>query len=154
MFLSLVLLRGLSHRLRFIFFIVLTMLFAGCSQLSKSDNDNQFNSGEEPLTQADKMPEYKGGTEKLIQYISKEVKYPPNAKDMDVEGTVQVSFVVNKDGSISDANIEKGVYSELNDEALRVVESMPNWIPAKHKGKKVAVKLMLPIRFELPKDKK
>lgn len=99
------------------------------------------------------MPQFKGGKEKLIEYISSEVKYPGNAKDMEMEGAVYVSFIVEKDGSISSAEIKKGVYEDLNNEALRVVESMPKWIPAEHKGEKVAVQLVLPIRFDLPDEK-
>ncbi|MEX0810965.1 MAG: energy transducer TonB [Chitinophagales bacterium] len=151
MLLSLYLLKSLSTRYRFTILIVCSLFITGCAELLQGDNDESDK--DTPLTNADKMPEYKGGNEKLIEYISREVKYPGNAKDMKIEGTVQVSFVVAKDGSVRNAKIEKGIYSDLNDEALRVVKSMPKWIPGEHKGEKVAVKQILPIRFELPDDK-
>jgi protein TonB len=127
---------------------MLFLVACGDGSTSNSSNPNQ----EEILTNAEEMPEFKGGSQKLIEYISKNVRYPANARDMEMEGNVQVSFVVDKDGSIKDAEIVKGVYSEINDEAIRVVESMPKWKPGKNKGKKVAVQLILPIRFELPKE--
>lgn len=137
---------------RFFPLIGFMFLMVACGDMSSSGLSSNSSSESEVLTHADQMPEFKGGNQKLIEYISRNVKYPANAKDMEMEGTVQVSFVVGKDGSISDAEIVKGIYSEINDEAIRVVESMPKWTPGKNKGKKVAVQLILPIRFELPKE--
>lgn len=141
---------NLTAQFRFYPLLGLIFLWTACDNLSDLGIGDK--SGEEVRTNADEMPEFKGGNAKLIEFISKNVRYPANAKDMKLAGAVHVSFVVQKDGSIAKVEIEKGVYSDLNDEAIRVVKSMPKWIPAKHEGKKVAVKLILPIRFELPKD--
>lgn len=140
----------IHSKFRFFSLIGFMLFLVACGDGSTSNSSNT--NEEEVLTNAEQMPEFKGGSQKLIEYISKNVRYPANARDMEMEGNVQVSFVVDKDGSVKNAEIVKGVYSEINDEAIRVVESMPKWKPGKNKGKKVAVQLILPIRFRLPKE--
>ena len=95
------------------------------------------------------MPKYPGGQEALIKYMSSNVKYPENARKNGVQGTVFVSFVVKKDGTVSDARVLRGVDEELDKEALRVVNEMPKWNPGKEKGKPVNVQFNLPVAFKL-----
>lgn len=99
--------------------------------------------------EVDKKPEFKGGMEALIAYMTKEVNYPESAKKSNTQGTVFVSFVVKKDGSIKNVTLEKGVESSLDEEALRVVRAMPDWIPGEKDGEKVSVEMTLPIAFKL-----
>lgn len=98
----------------------------------------------------EKMPQFKGGKDSLMSYLSRNIKYPKNAKENNIQGTIVVKFIVNKDGSISDvATTGEKKGGGLEQEAIRVVKSMPKWIPGEQDGKKVRVEYSLPIRFTL-----
>lgn len=103
----------------------------------------------EVFTVVEEMPEYPGGTNELLAYISKNIKYPEAAEKAGVEGRVICSFVVTKEGKVADVNVVRGVSPELDDEAIRVISSMPTWKPGKQKGEVVNVKYTLPIMFRL-----
>lgn len=94
----------------------------------------------------EKMPEFKGS---LNKYLSENITYPTKAKRMGSEGKVYIQFLVNKKGEIKDVTILRGVNKWLDEEALRVVKSMPNWNPGKQRGKPVNVIYNLPINFQL-----
>lgn len=94
------------------------------------------------------MPEFPGGLEAMQDYIQKNLSYPKWAIENGVKGKVVMSFVVMPDGSIELSEIEKGIGFGCDEEALRVVNEMPKWKPGIQNGKKVAVKLILPIRFD------
>ena len=96
----------------------------------------------------DQQPSFPGGNAALLSWLSQNIQYPPNAKKWGVKGDVTVSFVVEPDGSISEPSIVKGV-DLLNEEAIRLVKSMPKWSPGKLKGDNVRVKCNLPITFSL-----
>ena len=89
------------------------------------------------------------GFDALKVWLSKNVHYPPVAEENGVQGTVLCSFVVERDGTISNARVAREVDPSLNREALRVVKSMPKWIPGKQNGKTVRVKYTIPISFKL-----
>lgn len=95
------------------------------------------------------MPLFPGGLYYLMSYLSENVKYPADAQKQGVQGRVVVSFVVEKDGSLSNVQIVHSVNPSLDAEALRVVKAMPNWIPGKQDGKAVRVKYNVPISFRL-----
>jgi protein TonB len=95
------------------------------------------------------MPQYQGGYSELNRFIFRNIKYPPSATSQKIQGRVWCSFIVNKDGSISDIQIEKGVFISLDQESLRVLALMPKWIPGTVRGKPVRVKIYLPIVFRL-----
>lgn len=95
------------------------------------------------------QPEFPGGASALMQYLSKNIKYPPVAAENGVQGRVIVQFVVNKDGSIVDAVVARSIDPALDKEALRVVNSMPKWKPGEQRGKKVRVRYTLPVTFKL-----
>jgi len=97
----------------------------------------------------EQMPEFPGGQTELINFLMKSVKYPEESMKKGIQGKVFVSFVIGKKGSVLNTKIERGVDPLLDAEALRVVNSMPNWTPGKEKGKKVAVQFTLPISFRL-----
>lgn len=97
----------------------------------------------------EEMPEFPGGTEALLEYLRSNLNYPKNCKENKIQGRVLVTFVVNKDGSISDAEVVKSVDPELDAEALRVINGMPTWTPGKQKGETVRVKFTVPITFLL-----
>ena len=95
------------------------------------------------------MPEFPGGQTKLMEYLSTHVQYPEEAQKEGIQGHVLVAFVVNRDGSISDAKIARGIDPSCDNEALRVINNMPHWIPAQKNGKKVRARYRLPIVFKL-----
>ena len=106
-------------------------------------------SGEDALEVVEEMPEFPGGEIELMKFISRNVKYPDDAKEAGKAGRVIVKFVIDKDGSISDATILRSVYPSIDAEALRVVNAMPKWNPGKVKGEPVKVKYTLPLSFSL-----
>ena len=105
--------------------------------------------GEEIFNVVEQMPEYPGGMEELMKFLQRNVKYPKEAQEQGKQGRVIVQFVVNKDGSITDAKIAKSVDPQLDAEALRVVNAMPNWTPGKQKGEPVRTRFTLPVTFRL-----
>ena len=96
-----------------------------------------------------KLAEYPGGLEAMSSYIAKSVVYPEKAKADGVQGKVYVQFVVEPDGSVGDVTVLRGVGGECDDEALRVVKSMPKWQPATFKGNPVRSKYVIPIYYTL-----
>ena len=98
----------------------------------------------------EQMPEFpNGGMAGLMQFLSKNIKYPTIAQENGTQGRVTVQFVVNKDGSIVDAKVLRGVDPYLDKEALRVINSMPKWKPGMQRGKPVRVKYTVPVMFRL-----
>ncbi len=95
------------------------------------------------------MPEFPGGELALRKYIGNAIKYPVIAQENGIQGKVYVTFVVGKDGSISNATIARGVDPSLDKEALRVVNTLPKWKPGKQRGKPVNVSYTVPINFVL-----
>lgn len=95
------------------------------------------------------MPEYPGGMQAMMNFLGENVKYPEDAMEKNISGKVYVSFVVEKDGSVSEAKVVKGVCESIDNEALRVVNAMPKWTPGKMDGKNVRVKYTLPFTFKL-----
>ena len=93
------------------------------------------------------MPTFPGGQKAMMQYLAENVKYPASARQKKITGRVIIQFVVEKDGSITEAKVMKSVAPELDAEALRIVNSMPKWTPAKHKGKAVRCYFTMPVVF-------
>jgi TonB family C-terminal domain len=102
-----------------------------------------------PYILVDQMPEFPGGTEKMMEYLGRMIRYPVAAQMKKVQGMVISSFIVDKDGVISDINVVRGIGGGCDDEAVRVIKSMPTWTPGKQGGQPVPVKFTLPIRFAL-----
>lgn len=95
------------------------------------------------------MPSFPGGQSALMSYLYAHVKYPVVAQENGVQGRVTVSFVVERDGSITDVHVVRSVDPSLDREAARVVSSMPNWQPGKQNGSAVRVKFNVPVQFKL-----
>ena len=107
---------------------------------------------EQAFDVVEQMPQFSGGMKALMDYLSTNISYPKEAHKKEIQGRVLVRFVVEKDGSISNAEVVKSVDPLLDAEALRVISSMPNWIPGKQNGKAVRVKYTIPITFNLNGD--
>ena len=97
----------------------------------------------------DEMPEFPGGEEKLIEFVSKNVEYPQEAKEKGVQGRVFVGFVIEKDGSVGNVTLLRGIGHGCDVEAVRVVKMLPKWKPGKHNGEFVRVSYQIPILFKL-----
>ncbi len=98
---------------------------------------------------AETMPSFIGGYEAFYRFVGKNLKYPPQARRIGVEGKVFVHFVVDKDGSLSDISIARGIGAGCDEEVLRIVQMSPKWNPGLQRGNPVRVRMMLPITFRL-----
>lgn len=105
-------------------------------------------------TKPDIQAQFPGGMEALIQFLMGNVHYPPAARKAGAQGSVFVSFVVHKDGSIDSTRIIKSISPELDEESLRVVKLFPTWIPAQHNGQIVNARFVLPIMFKISQPEK
>ncbi len=103
----------------------------------------------EPYMIVEQMPEFPGGEEAMMQYIAEQVKYPAEAKKAGAYGRVFIGFIVEPDGSLSDYKVLRGIGYGCDEEALRVVKSMPKWQPGMHRGKAVRVQYLVPVNFKL-----
>ena len=104
---------------------------------------------EEIFMVVEDQPEFPGGVKALLEYLKKNIKYPAICRENNIQGRVIVTFVVNKDGSIVEPEVIKGVNPSLDKEALRVISQMPNWKPGYQRGKPVRVKYTVPVNFQL-----
>ena len=97
----------------------------------------------------EEMPSYPGGEGKLMEYVAKNIKYPQMARESGIQGRVFVNFVVEPDGSVSNVKVLRSLGGGCDEEAMRVVKSMPKWKPGKQRGKAVRVSYILPVNFKL-----
>ena len=97
----------------------------------------------------EEMPEFPGGPAKMMEFIQTNIKYPMMARESDIQGRVFVNFVVEPDGSITNVTVMRGIGGGCDEEALRVVQSMPKWKPGKQRGSAVRVNYTVPIIFKL-----
>lgn len=102
-----------------------------------------------PIRVAEIMPEFPGGELKLLEFISKNIKYPQLARETGTQGRVYISFIVEPDGSISNVELLRGIGAGCDEEAMRVVKAMPKWSPGRQCGKAVRVVFNLPVNFKL-----
>lgn len=95
------------------------------------------------------MPDFPGGDEARLTYLRDNIKYPQIARESNISGTVHVTFVVEKDGRVTDIRILRGIGGGCDEEAMRVIKAMPRWKPGKQRGKPVRVQFNMPIKFTL-----
>ena len=105
--------------------------------------------GDEIYQIVEEMPAFPGGEDKLIEFVSKNVEYPQEAKEKGVQGRVFVGFVVEKDGSVGNVTLLRGIGHGCDEEAVRVVKMLPKWRPGRHNGEIVRVSYQIPIFFKL-----
>ena len=118
------------------------------------DPQKKEKKSEELFVVVEVEPQFPGGIEALMKFLGDSIKYPADAKKNKIEGRVISNFVVNIDGSVSEAVIVGGIDPLLDAEALRVISLMPNWEPGMHRGEKIRVRFTLPIVFSLKTDDK
>jgi TonB family protein len=108
-------------------------------------------SRDETFVVVENQPEFPGGNEALMKFISENVQYPIEAQEKGIQGKVVCNFIVRKDGSITDVNVVQGVHPLLDAEAVRLLQSMPAWKPGTQRGQAVNVRYTLPVVFRLEK---
>jgi TonB family protein len=113
---------------------------------AKANDERAFDNVEE-------MPQFPGGMQALMEFLSKNIRYPKEAFEANKQGRVIANFVIEKDGSISEAKVVKSVDPALDEEAVRVINAMPHWMPGRQSGKAVRVKYTVPINFRLDGSK-
>ena len=123
--------------------------FAASAQSNEGTLNTAAGIEEEVFVVVEHDPEFPGGMEKLYQYLSSNIQYPVEAKAKKVTGTVYITFVIEKDGSISNIKPLRCPDESLCAEAMRVVKNMPKWKPGRQRGKPVRVQYNLPIKFSL-----
>lgn len=106
--------------------------------------------GTKDFTSVNVFPEFPGGIEKWVEYLSRSIRYPAEAKNNNIQGRVIMSFVVDKDGSLSNIKVLRGIGSGLDEEAVRVLNDSPKWKPGIKDGRPVKVAYTMPINFSLP----
>lgn len=106
---------------------------------------------EKPFVSVEQMPQFPGGDTELMKFIGSNLKYPTIAAENGIEGRVVIRFVVGKDGDVSDVNVVRSLDPSCDKEAVRVVKSMPKWVPGKQNGRNVPVYYTLPVLFKLQK---
>jgi periplasmic protein TonB len=104
---------------------------------------------EEIFTRVEQMPQFGSGEKELLEYLAKNIKYPAIARENGIQGTVVIQFVVDKNGKVTEPTVVRELGGGCDEEALRVIRNMPNWIPGKQQGKPVKVRYTLPVRFKL-----
>ncbi len=125
-------------------------------EITGSTIDNDHNTGtievpdnSEPQAWVPEMPVFGAGNADLYRYLSENLRYPRLAVETDISGYVYLTFVVEKDGSISNVTVVRGIGAGCDEEAVRVVKSMPRWTPGKNNGIPVRVLFKLPVKFTL-----
>lgn len=130
---------------KLLFILLLLQPFIGISQqLTEKDPTN-----DEVFIAVEVMPEFPGGNAAMMQYLSKNLKYPEDAAAHNIQGKVYVSFIISEAGRVSDVVVLRGVNESLDKEAIRIVNAMPAWKPGTQNDKPVKVKFNLPIVFKL-----
>lgn len=125
-----------------LFLIVFFMAFVSVNAYSQSKEQDDA-----VYSTVSEQPSFPEGMQKMMKFISENRKYPAEAKAKDIHGKVIVAFVVERDGSLSDVKIRRGIGYGCDEEAIRLIKSMPKWTPGKQNGKAVRVSFMLPVSF-------
>lgn len=103
----------------------------------------------EIFTVVEEAPSFPGGDESRVKFLMENIKYPQMARESGIAGTVYVTFVVERDGSVTDVKVLRGIGGGCDEEAVRVIQAMPKWNPGKQRGKPVRVQFNMPIKFTL-----
>ena len=127
-----------------IFLFVAIIVFCGTSAIAQNVVVD-----DEIFTVVENHPEFPGGNDSLYAYIARNIRYPEEAKKEKIEGRVFVTFIVEKNGQVSNARVVRDIGGGCGEEALRVVKNMPKWKPGTHADKPVRVQFNLPLQFNL-----
>lgn len=132
----------------------LFFLSGHCQEIIKGFNTDRDSTQKEVFTMVDTPPFFPGGDDARIQFLSENINYPDSARIKGIEGTVLATFVVERDGTLSDVKILKGIGGGCDEEVLRVIKAMPRWNPGIQRGKPVRVQFNMPLKFSLSDNDK
>ncbi len=131
--------------------LFLLFVFTSANTFAQSSSKQVAKKDTLPFSKPEVLPQFPGGDEKLIEFVSANIKYPAKAKKKGNVGTSYISFIIKKTGEVADIKTYKGIpgCASCDEEAKRVVKLMPKWIPGKQEGKTVDVQYVLPVKFSL-----
>ena len=124
------------------------LFMALCLIISKNTYAQEVKKDTSVYTFVEKMPQYPGGEDALMKYLAININYPSDSKDSGVQGTVYASFIVEKDGSITNVKILRSLSNSCDKEVIQVIKAMPNWKPGEQGGKPARVQFNLPVKFK------
>lgn len=137
-------------------YIIIAVMFISSLRLFGQQADSL--KSEEIFIKVETQPKYPGGMQALYTHLGKNLRYPADARQSGTEGRIYIEFIVNEDGSTDNHRVVKGVMKSLDEEALRVIKTLSNFIPGTQNGEAVKVKMVMPVYFKLansrPKKKK
>ncbi len=133
------------------FLLLLSAIFL--TNMALCQEEKKVSVDDEVFVVVEEQAEFPGGLDSMYAYIQKNLKYPELAKEKGIEGRVFVSFIIEKDGSISNILIKRAIGGGCEEATVEMIKNMPKWKPGKQRGKPVRFQFTLPIKFELPKDK-
>ncbi len=119
------------------------------AQITTEIDTVSANEGDGVLMFVEEQPSFPGGEAAFSKFLDKNLEYPKEARKNKIEGTVWLSFIIDKEGKISNVTVQRGIGGGCDEEAKRVIEMMPPWIPGKANGKPVKLKYNFPIKFSL-----
>ena len=118
------------------------MAFVSVGAYSQSEADDEV------YKIVEEMPQFPGGAAKMMEYVQQNLIYPEEARANNVQGRVFVNFIIERDGTISNVEVKRGIGSGCDEEAVRLVKLMPKWTPGKQRGNAVRCSYMLPVVFK------
>ncbi len=128
----------------------------GITEVEKDDTvknldikDEENNNKSYNFAVIEQKPVFPGGNDKIMSWIGKNAKYPSQAREKSIQGTVYIGFIINKTGEVINVKVKRGADPILDAEAVRIIKSMPKWKPGKQDGKFVKVSYIVPIKFKL-----
>lgn len=130
-------------------FLLVLMALLAVPAFAQSEGNTKSSKDDVVFVQVEQSAEFPGGNSAMQQYLVKNIHYTKKARKNNIEGTVYVNFIVEKDGSISNARVIKGLDGGLDKVALKAVKKMPRWNPGMENGKPVRYQFTLPVRFRL-----
>jgi periplasmic protein TonB len=135
--------------MRLILITIALLAFFSTAKAQKSDTLKELRADTLIFTAVEKDPTFKGGIDKFYQYLSQNLHYPASAIKNHIQGKVFITFVVERDGSLTDVKVVRGVSEDIDAEALRVIKNSPKWNPGTQNRRAVRVQYTMPLNFTL-----
>jgi len=140
--------------MKYLTILIISMLTQYSLNAQEVEDKSEVDKTNQVYTFVERMPEFPGGENQLISFLSNNVKYPSSARDNNIQGTVYITFVVERDGTLSEIKVLRGVQEDIDKEAIRVISAMPKWIYGTQNGTPVRVQCSLPLKFTLKEIEK
>jgi protein TonB len=132
--------------------VTIGLLTINLNAKSQNSNIDEIKKDTLVFVVVEESPEFQGGDQARIEYLIKNINYPKKARKAGIQGTVYITFIIEKDGKVSNVRILRGIGGGCDEESLRVVKNMPKWKPGRQRGKNVRVQYNMPLKFTLEDD--